>query len=337
MPQALLIRLDKIGDLVLTLPADQQRTLAKYNCHWVIAPGMGFIAEHAVPSRSFTEMDRDFSWKNLKTFWRIVRHIKPEVSISFQAPWWINMVLALSGIPQRIGVLSKWHSFLFLNYGVRQKRSQSTNHELEYNQQLVHLGLQDPQPITYSTLTLRADSSITLPEVPPDFVVVHPGMAGSARNWSTEKYAALIKKLSPHIAVIVTGTPADRPYTEPLMSTLSTQNNIFWLQEKLNIRQLLLLLSKAQHVVAPSTGVLHLAASLQTPVTGIYSPVRVQRDTRWGPKGIYTKTVTPQVDCPAQFACLGDKCSVFDCMELVSVEQIYQTIGARTRTRPTTN
>ena len=98
------------------------------------------------------------------------------------------------------------------------------------------------------------------------------------------------------------------------------------MNEKLNIEQLLFVLSHAKHVVAPSTGVLHLAASLGTPVTGIYSPVRVQKATRWGPKGKNARTLTPKVDCPGHFSCLKEKCPHFDCMTLVTSQEVYENI-----------
>ena len=58
MKRAVLIRLDKIGDLVLTLPADRQRALRDYECHWYISKGLGFVAEHANPPRQYREVAR---------------------------------------------------------------------------------------------------------------------------------------------------------------------------------------------------------------------------------------------------------------------------------------
>ena len=41
----------------------------------------------------------------------------------------------------------------------------------------------------------------------------------------------------------------------------------------------------ARSVVAPSTGVLHLAAALGVPAIGIYSPLKVEHPRRWAPRG----------------------------------------------------
>ena len=65
MPNALLIRLDKIGDLVVTLPADEQPALQGYD-HRVVAKGMGFVPAHADPPRRYFELSRDISWDNIR-------------------------------------------------------------------------------------------------------------------------------------------------------------------------------------------------------------------------------------------------------------------------------
>lgn len=68
-----------------------------------------------------------------------------------------------------------------------------------------------------------------------------------------------------------------------------------WLAEQLSIGELLDVLSGARCVVGPSTGVLHLAASLDTPVVGLYSPRKVEHPRRWGPKGPRVSILVPDV------------------------------------------
>lgn len=324
--KALLVRLDKIGDLVLTLPADQQPALSHFECVWIVSKGMGFIPSHAVPQRNFYELPKEWSLETWKQLWSILKATNPAITVSFQAPWWVNLAFFLFGVQTRVGVLSKWHSFLFLNRGVRQKRSEAVHNELEYNHQLVHQGLKDKAPIGYPHLRLKEKDSAVVAGLPSNYIVIHPGMAGSARNWSTENYVDLIHLLTPQFPIVITGTKADNPYVQPIKDALDIHENLLWLDEKLNIDQLFYVLSHAKHVVAPSTGVLHLAASLGTAVTGIYSPVRVQTATRWGPKGKNTQTITPKVDCPGHFSCLYEKCPHFDCMNLVTSAEIYKTI-----------
>lgn len=320
---ALLIRIDRIGDLILTLPADEQKSLIDYDCHWCISKGLGFVADAATPKRRYSEWTKAFSWEQFFSFYRHVRQLKPEIAISFHAPWWVHLVLFLSRVPQRIGVLSKWHSFLFLNKAIRQKRSQCQHHEMEYNHQLVTKALGSNNTDT-PHLKLKPTQPVPA-ELPEKFVLIHPGMSGSAKNWSLDNYSELITRLSKKTMIVITGTKSDRFILEPLKNTLPNEN-IMWLNEKLSGQELIAVASKAQAAFVPSTGVIHVAASLGIPTLGIYSPVLVQRAERWGPKGTHVQTLTPQVDCPAHFKCLGSSCPHFDCMNLVKVEQVYDTI-----------
>lgn len=328
MKTALLVRLDKIGDLVLTLPVDQQPKLADYRCVWLVAKGMGFIPKYASPARTYVELSPQLNFKNWNQLWQILKSLRPDATVSFQAPWWINFAFFIFGVQKRIGVLSRWHSFLLFNSGLRQKRSRAENNELEYNHQLVHHGFNDPQTITYPHLQLEAPQALPPLPLPQNYIVIHPGMAGSARNWPSDRYIELLKSvISAKNHVIITGTQADAVYIKPLQQKLIDSPYILWWNEQLSIDQLLYVLSKADHVIAPSTGVLHLAAALGTAVTGIYSPVRVQRVKRWGPKGRSVQTITPIVDCPGTLHCLKEKCSLFDCMALVTAPEILHTIS----------
>ncbi len=324
--KALLVRLDKIGDLVLTLPADQQPALASYDCTWIVAKNMGFVPDRAIPQRKHCELSKQFSMESWRELWSILKRVNPDVTVSFQAPWWVNFAFFIYGVRLRIGVLSKWHSYVFLNRGVRQKRSEAKFNELEYNHQLIHEGFRQSEPVEYPYLRLREKSGVEVSGLPESYVVVHPGMAGSARNWSPTKYVEFIGQIASHQSVVITGTAADRPYIEPIKNALGNMRNVIWMNEKLNVDQLIHVLARAGHLVAPSTGVLHLAASLGTPVIGIYSPVQVQTAKRWGPKGKNAQTLTPKVDCPGHFSCLYEKCPHFDCMELVTSTEIYKTI-----------
>ena len=84
-------------------------------------------------------------------------------------------------------------------------------------------------------------------------------------------------------------------------------DQIRWLQSQLNLKELITILAEAEFVVAPSTGVAHLAASVGAKVHGIYSPVRVHHPRRWGPRG-------PQVTvhCPKDVAAGQELKSMLD-------------------------
>jgi ADP-heptose:LPS heptosyltransferase len=155
------------------------------------------------------------------------------------------------------------------------------------------------------------------------FAVVHPGMFGSALNWPSEHYQNLLQELTAKIPVVITGTADDERFLTSLREC-STHPQIRWAVGKLTLTELLSILGSAQFVIAPSTGVLHLAASLGTACVGIYSPVRVHHPRRWGPRGPNARFVLPDVECPATLQCLGPVCVHYNCMTKISVTQVLK-------------
>jgi ADP-heptose:LPS heptosyltransferase len=326
----LLIRLDRIGDLVLTLPVDE--ALDSTAVDWWIPPELEFVSAMASPPRKTRTINKKIS---VPEFFRLLPEVRRrhyDAAIIFHAPWWVSLLLWLARIPIRAGVRSQWHSFFFLNRTIRQKRSRAEFSELEYNFKLFEAVL-NVEPGVFPRTSLNLHSEVEREFLlrrhgikPGSYNVVHPGMGGSALNWPTTKYLDLIRSLTARDeTVVITGTAADTAYLHPLREALGELHNIIWLDDKLTGRELVTLLGAARTVFAPSTGVLHLAASTGTPTIGIFSPVRVQHPRRWGPIGRKVATLVPDgVICPGELKCLGSSCRFFDCMETIAVSEVLK-------------
>ena len=296
--KVLLIRLDKIGDLICTLPADQILDESLYDVMWVVQKGLGQVVELGQKNRHYLELDKKTPQKSANQLAEFLKVFKPDIAISFQCPWWINYTLYRADVPIRAGVKSQWHSFLFLNHAIRQKRSQAEKHELEYNLDLVRHTLNPKKieefPYFKISKPTYQDVLTKYHLTPHQYVVVHPGMMGSALNWPQAEYIQYIYNLMKQgKSVVITGTPQDEPYlTEIKKEFLHTKKDsenlnpdIIWLQSKLTLKELVQVLAYSEFVLAPSTGVAHLAASVGAHVIGIYSPIRVHHPRRWGPRG----------------------------------------------------
>ncbi len=332
MKRIVLIRLDKIGDLISTLPSDQVPFLKSYDISWVISEGLSFIPKQAEPVRKFIELDKNQAKKSFKDLVAYLKKEKPDIAVSFQAPWWVSLALLWARVPLRVGVRSQWHSVLFLNKTLRQKRSEARQHEADYNSDLLAFacdftkGVSDLSPY----LTLKPQPSADILKKwnlqNKKFIVVHPGMAGSALNWPVQKYIDLISFLVKENTVVLTGTASDDPWLKPIKKEYAQNAKVLCLQGQLSSEDLLSLLSAAQVVVAPSTGVAHLSAAVSTPVITLFSPIQVQHPKRWAPRGENVKTLLPAVKCPAIFECLGPGCGYYFCMDRISVDQVLQEI-----------
>lgn len=324
--KVLLIRLDKIGDLICTLPVDQILDPVIYDITWVVQKGMGIIVDLGVKKRNYIELDKSARGLSSGLFKRFLKDNQFDIVISFQSPWWINYLLSMSGIPKRMGPLSKWHSFLFLNHGVTQSRSASTQHEFEYNLDLVKK-LTGPiqeksENIVFQFRKPTSSHWIEQFNLGPRYVVVHPGMMGSALNWKQLQYNRKIQQLvDEQYIVAITGTTADEPYLGQIRRHWADHPNVRWLQGRLDFERLLEVIYYSEYVIAPSTGVAHIAASLGKSLDAIFSPIKVHHPKRWGPRGNAPDQVRihlPQVKCPAQHKCLNRRCPLYNCMDTVS-------------------
>ncbi|WP_374077825.1 glycosyltransferase family 9 protein [Bdellovibrio bacteriovorus] len=326
MKKVLLIRLDKIGDLICTMCVDQVSFLKDCDVQWVISKGLGFVPDNADPQRKYIELSKE-DWKDsLRTLRRFLHDYKPDVAVSFQAPWWVSFALWAENIPVRAGVKSQWHSFLFLNRGLRQRRSLATQHEADYNLDLLLHAfeieedvLQEKTPV----LKLTAPENMALLDQHKlsirNYVVVHPGMAGSALNWPIPRYIELIEKVSATTQVVLTGTPADEPWLKDIKEYFKNNSSVLSLQNLLKATELFTVLKNAKAVVVPSTGVAHIAASLGVPVLGIYSPVRVQHPRRWAARGKEVHIFMPEVPDMDQV----DP----QCMDQIQVDEVLKVLS----------
>ena len=322
--KSVFIRLDKIGDLIASLPVDELSFLndKKIEVSWVIAKGLGFIADSALPKRKYIELDIKDRESSTEKLIEYLKSEKPDSVVVFYAPWWVGYACWKAGVPLRVTRRSQWHSFLFFNRTLRQSRSLAEKHEADYNRDLVehafkakHAGEQTP------FLKLDPSNRRNLFEKhaiqPKEYFVVHPGMAGSALNWPQTSYNILIEKLINAGPVVITGTPADDPYLTEIKPQWINNPRIRYVQNQLSMEDLLTILKNARGVVAPSTGVLHLAASLGVHSVGIYSPVRVHSSKRWGPRGPHAHAISPPNEEPPQM----DKVLVNQVIKLLEIER----------------
>ena len=300
----LLVRMDRIGDLVLNLPVDQSPQLEGRAPHWLISSGLGFICDLAEPQRNYTEVTLRFSWRGLLRLVKWLKQHSPNQAIVFHAPWWVPLALFLARVPKRTGRLSQWYSFIFYNQGLRQKRSLAEKHETQYNLELLEHGLtqasdQEQKPRKREGVDSLPSLELSHPHLKDvlkekglkdrDYVVIHPGMGGSALNWPGKSYLRAIDKILPQREVVITGTAMDQAYLRELEEHFGHHRRVHWLVGKLTSRELVAVLQGARAVVAPSTGVLHLAAATGTFSLGLYSNVLAESARRWGPLGHRTQ------------------------------------------------
>ena len=287
--------------------------------------------------------DPDRKHKGLKGLGFLAAQLRKRdfrIGVVLQSNWRVAAALFLGRVRYRVGPLSKFHSFLYYNRGVRQRRSHVEMHESDYNLQLLRrLGIRTPTRRVVDSVHLPADLLAQAGEwlkargwdSAQPLVAVHPGMGGSALNWPETHYVEFVRALlRENRTVLVTAGPAEAELVGRIQEALGPLKNkliAYVNTDGTPVSFLGALYRHASLVVAPSTGPLHLAVAAGTPVVTFYPPIRVQSALRWGPYLLdesRASVLVPEVYCGEDFTCRGPLCHYYPCMKSLTVAQALE-------------
>lgn len=154
-------------------------------------------------------------------------------------------------------------------------------------------------------------------------VVIHPGGNWDLKRWPPVYFMRLIACLTRdiNVRVILTGTNEDIPLIKQIIAPLSDKPVV--LAGKINLKQLMALMKRADAVVSADSGPLHIASSVGTTAIGIFGPTD---PAITGPRGTgRTIILRHDVGCNRQ-ACYYTACPDNICMQAVSVEKVMDAI-----------
>jgi heptosyltransferase III len=292
----LVVRPDRLGDVILSTPAfaaikqgfpEARLTVMVKDAFRPILEGLPFID-------AFLPADHRPGVAEFGQLIRALRQEEFDAAVVLQSDKKISAAILLAGIPIRVGPLSKPHTYLAFNRGMRQSRSRVQLHEGDYNLQLLEkLGVVVPRRSIPTQVSVdRVSESEARRWLEHEgfrpgqsLVVVHPGMGGSALNWPEQNYVELIRAiLKDGVKVLVTGGPSESELLGRIGQALGgRRGSALFYEGSGGIRMLAGLQSFAKLVVAPSTGPLHLAVALGKRVVTFYPDIPVQSPRRWGP------------------------------------------------------
>jgi len=328
----LLVRTDRIGDVILSLPT---AALLKD-----IYPGCRttFLArEYTAPlialSKPVDAVINDDPSLNARGLAKILKAHNFDLAVMLHPTSRLACAVWLAGIPVRVGTAYRSYSLLF-NRRVKQHRKFSLKHELEHNLDLVRTGLGLPSgegkeylPELVITSDLKEQMTRKLSgiiDTNQPFIAIHPGSGGSARDWPLKYFAELIDKIKisnikyQNLNVAITLGPGEEPLKEKLQNYLRTEP--VWVSG-LSLPEMAAFLAQAKLMVSNSTGPLHIATAVKTKVIGLYCPMIPCHPKRWGPYGPGHTAIIPDID-PCK-KCIGPECKGYDCMDKITVDQVF--------------
>lgn len=331
----LVVRTDRIGDVILTTPALSalKKAYPKARLSMMVVPGTRELVEGIDALNEVIVYDRRGEHKGIFGFWKFIGFLRKknfDLAVVFHTKKRTNLICFLAGIPRRIGYRNNKFGFLLTDQLV-DTRIRGEKHEAEYCFDVLRtIGIASGD--LQLSLPLREESERWVDRfvlenkiaVSAPLVAVHPDASCISKRWPVNKFSELIQRLmSGHgINVILIGDHGSQRIAAQLMSDFKG-GGVVNAAGLTSVGQLASLLKRCKLLISNDSGPVHVACAVGTPVISIFgrnqaglSPVR------WRPLGLKDQVFHKEVGCAV---CLAHKCDInFKCLEAINVDEVFQ-------------
>lgn len=337
MKRILIVRTDRIGDVVLSTPVIKtvRRAIPDAYIAMMVAPAARELVEGNPGLDETIIFDKKKSGGLIGTlgFASALRKRKFDTVFVLHPTTRVHLILWLSGIRQRIG-LDKKGGFL-LTKKIAHTKQQGEKHEIDYNLDLLRAaGIDVEGADRLPFVPVKKQDKDSIGNILREngfsdnaaFVVIHPGASCLSKRWPAERFASVadevIKRFNKKIVIIAGandgecgGKVADEMENESLN-----------LSGDLSIGELAALLERADLLISNDSGPVHIAVALGVPVVAIFG--RKQRGLgpkRWGPAGKNDIVLHKDAGC---IECMAHDCaSDFKCLDAVKTDEVIAAAG----------
>ena len=325
----LLIRLDRIGDVVLSLPAVDavRRHFPMASISMMVRPYTKEIVEGYPGIDEVLVYDYGKTGRHHSLLGN-ARMLTELIDRRFDIAFILNpsvrsqLLPFVAGIPYRVGFESKL-SFL-LTHSAPDLRHEGKKQESEYTLDIVRaFGVQvDPQK--QSRLEVRRDEEQFFDGILKDkkIVAIHAGASCPSKRWPKERFAELCRRLmeaGSHELVIVGGE------SEKELGDFLNANGVraHDFCGKLNLKQLAALLKKSELLISNDSGPVHIASAVGTRTLTIFGRnLEGLSPERWKARGTGHAVLRKEVGC---VVCLAHRCTIdFECLKALDVNEVFE-------------
>ncbi len=305
----LIVRNDRVGDLLLTLPA-----IEAARRHWPEA-WISVLASPVAASLlsnypSVDEVLVDDPKQDATQLGARLREERFDTAVIAHTTWRNLWGAARAGIEQRIGWGRKLPGMLLATHPVYLSRSKPPLYEADFvlrlmeqlgvqgeaNDYPVHLPI-DPELQQKVSALLEAKLGTSGP-----LFGVNPSHFQGAYNWPVDRYADLIQHLANHGRVVVTVGPQETAVLEQIKRRWQSVGGTQLVEQlasrvalisQFNLRELAAAISLVDVFTVGNTGPMHLAGVIGTPLVALFSTHPSQAPNRWRPLGKHRVMLQP--------------------------------------------
>lgn len=302
-PRILFIRTDRIGDVLMNLPAIHllRQTFPKA---WLTLlldrPVAGLLKGHPDIDELMT-VDAEKLARSARDRWNLIRGVRKagfDLAVVSNPNKFLHLLVFLAGIPYRLGYRRKW-GFL-LNQTMVDRKDSASGHEIDLNLRLVSLV---SDKIWDGSLTIPIDSA-ALRRVESlmaerrienqNILLIHAGTSNPEKRWPLERFVELCDRARSQsdLTVLLVGGEEERSYSDQIVrlvrSPLVNWTGLLSLQEL----EALIRHATVKALVSSDSGPVHMAWMSGVPVIAIYGENVVgSNPARWGPRGVLNEVI----------------------------------------------
>lgn len=343
LKKILLIRLRRIGDIIMTTPAVAllKTRLPGASLTYLVEEPYRRLVEGNPHLERVIVVEKNQKFRDFVKLILQVRREGYDALLDFHGGPRASWITFFSKARLKIGYRIKHKGFL---YDIRVPRGREEGdkggfvHSVENHANLVRalgIAFEDsdiPAPILSSPTDEEAGRVRKILEdrgaLQSKNAVLHIGAGNEFRDWGTENITGLIRRLArlPGLKIVMVGSASEvdqRAETEILEELAAAgawgSHNIISLVGQLNLMEMKEVIARAALFVGPDSGPMHIAASTSTPIVAYFGPTLPAHFAPWKAKAI---VIEKAMDCRP---CKQRRCvtSDFRCIRAITPDEVF--------------
>lgn len=329
----LVVRLDRLGDVVLSTPALKalRDAYPQSRISLMVRPYVRDIAEGNPYINEVIACDKSGPFGGVSAAVKLIRKLRAgrfDLAVILHPTVRTHWIVFLAGIPRRIGFDRKMG--MLLTDRIPDKKHLGLKHEIDYTLGLLkYMGVKTQDRKMH--VPLRRASEEKVRRIFSEngiadgerVVVLNPGASCPSKRWPAERFARAADELiDKHgVRVVIISGPDDANIGHKTASMMSSRR--IDLSGGTTVADVAALLKASKLFISNDSGPVHIACALGTPVVAIFGRSnRGLSPRRWGPSNKGDRVLHKDVGC---FECLAHNCALgFRCLQAITVDEVVK-------------